>query len=439
MFHPRRAWRPVTTFMILLASAMASASAASATVPASESSGGAASRTAAPDPARAERFEAAELAHDRGISVARAEQRLDWQKELPSLVNDAKSQLDGAFGGVWVDASDGDRIKVAVTRDATKADRNAAAATADAHDLAPAVDVVPVKYSESELRAAHDDLAAKIAGAPEAVAAPVSVGLRPDRNAVVLHLPPEAGTAVPAGLAGVVNTAESFGDMVEVQYDAAPVRPLACSYNTYCDPPLRAGIRIWSDAAGCTAAFLARSRTSGALYQFTAGHCVDGARGTWWTHFADGTKHVIGPVHNFRYDSSGDAAILQVSNPSGWRARAWVMVTAGPDTGDARFAYPISRDAKSVIGQRVCTSGSWSVQSDCGKVTELGVTGYYQGVTDLVRSTLCVIPGDSGAPVYATHTAYGIVAAYGSGDRCDVLYQDIQNAENLMNVNVSHE
>jgi hypothetical protein len=389
-------------------------------------------------------FEVAELARDRRISRAAAAKRLHWQEAVPVLMRESKSQLDKAFGGVWVDPDDGDRIKIAVTGDATPADRSSAERAATEHGVAAAVDVVLVEHSEAELRAVLDRLAAKVAEVHDAGASSVSVGLRPDRNAVMLHLPPHAEAALPARLAGLVELAKSFGDRVQIRYDGVPVAPLACVYNTYCDPPLRGGIRIWTERAGCTAAFVGRSRTTGSLYQFTAGHCatVSGATATWWTHFSDGSKHFIGPMHNHKFNSSGDMGIMRINNPAGWDPKAWVLVTAGPDTGAGNFAYRIKQDAKSVVGQRVCSSGASTAQTTCGTVTELDASmsmclsdGRCQTMR-LNRATTCVRPGDSGSPVYANHTAYGIVSG---GAGCgNTVYQDIQAAENLMNTDVAH-
>jgi streptogrisin C len=151
--------------------------------------------------------------------------------------------------------------------------------------------------------------------------------------------------------------------------------------------------------------------------------------------------HAIGPFHSKVFDSRGDAAIMQVLNPSGWNARAWVFVTAGPDTG-RNEAYTITGDSTSPVGTRVCATGATSAMSDCGTVRAVGVCVTYSNagnvtVCGLGRASFAVRPGDSGAPVYSSHLARGLVSgATGDGQ---ALYQGIRGAENLLNVDVSFD
>ncbi|WP_162907009.1 hypothetical protein [Allorhizocola rhizosphaerae] len=87
---------------------------------------------------------------------------------------------------------------------------------------------------------------------------------------------------------------------------------------------------------------------------------------------------------------------------------------------------------------RICTTGAFFGRSDCGYVLQLGVTATYGGVTvkNLGRGNFRGVGGDSGAPMYAKHTAYGLqVAGY---SMCDSLYQGIRAAENKLNVDVLH-
>ncbi|HEU4426303.1 MAG TPA: hypothetical protein VFR67_27505 [Pilimelia sp.] len=62
----------------------------------------------------------------------------------------------------------------------------------------------------------------------------------------------------------------------------------------------------------------------------------------------------------------------------------------------------------------------------------------YNGVTvrGLGRGSFCGTGGDSGAPMYASHVAYGLQVAGLS--ECDSLYQGIRASEDAMNVNVLH-
>lgn len=174
------------------------------------------------------------------------------------------------------------------------------------------------------------------------------------------------------------------------------------------------------------------------MYQFTAGHCAHGGYDdTWYTRFSDGSSHNIGAVHNYVWGTSGDMAIMHIDNVTGWQPENWVHVTASSDTSENQ-SYTITAERTSSIGMRICTTGAAYGHSDCGNVTELGVTATYEGVTvtGLGRGSFCGTAGDSGAPMYASHNAYGLqVAGY---SECDSLYQGITAAENQMNVNVIH-
>ena len=189
---------------------------------------------------------------------------------------------------------------------------------------------------------------------------------------------------------------------------------------------------------------MARSRTDGKYYLFTAGHCVrdvqlDGGTGSWSAFFPDGTTHVIGSAHNFIYDTRGDMAILNINNPVGWSPLPEVLVTASPTNTIDDISYSISGDSLSVIGQRICMSGA-KTGTSCGTVTKLGVTRTYNDgvtVTYLGEANYCAQKGDSGGPVFASNTAYGLESAGNPFNACDNFYQGIRASENAMNVNVT--
>jgi hypothetical protein len=376
------------------------------------------------------------LAADRGISLSEATRRVTWQQRAPELTARAQQALGRRFGGVWIDTARGDRLQVGVTGTDDARASGEVRTAALAAGVPDAVDAVPVRHSQAELAAAIAWLAAGLERVNAAASWPLAAGLRTDQNAAELRLPAN-GALTSAQRVLVAAARQRYGDALLVGSYLQRPQPRACAY-PYCDPPLRAGIRITNSGAGCTGAFIARSRSDGALYQFTAGHCARfGGTDTWYTHFTDGSTHAIGPVHNYRFSSGGDMAILRIANPSGWNPQAWVYVTAGPDT-TLDTSYHITSDSGSTVGQRICTSGAFFGRTDCGTVTRLGVTATYGGVTvtGLGEASFCGIAGDSGAPVYASHTAYGLQTAGFS--ECDSLYQGIRASEDAMNVNVAH-
>jgi hypothetical protein len=97
--------------------------------------------------------------------------------------------------------------------------------------------------------------------------------------------------------------------------------------------------------------------------------------------------------------------------------------------------YPIVRDSTSVQFSRICKSGVRGGTS-CGRVLGLGATDTYEGVTvrGLGWASYCREGGDSGGPIYANHTAYGIHVS--GDDDCSAYYQGIRGAENLLSMNV---
>jgi len=375
------------------------------------------------------------FARERGITVADAQQRLDWQVLAPDLAERVETSLGALFGGVWIDTADGDRVKVGVAGTITGEVAAAVRDAAEGVGLTEGYDLVEVRRAMSALEDGNAWLGAEIGRVNAGAADTLTAGLRTDLNAIELQVPAE-GTLTPAQRDLVASAPSVLGDrLVIASYRGAPTAR-ACVY-PYCDPPLRGGIRINHPDASCTGAFIAQSKVDDKLYQFTAGHCAYQNYTNWSTRFTDNSVHVIGPVWTWWWYSGGDFSILRINNVPGWNPTAWVNVTSGPDTS-ADSTYHISSDNYSVLGMRICTTGAFYGRSDCGYVTQLGVTATYGGVTvhQLGRASFCGIGGDSGSPMYAKHVAYGLqVAGY---SECDSLYQGIRAAETKLNVNVLH-
>jgi hypothetical protein len=306
---------------------------------------------------------------------------------------------------------------------------------AEAGGLTDGYDLAPVRYSLATLKRANDWLGAQIAKANEGTPVTLTAGLRTDRNSLELQVPTEG--SLTAAQRDLITSAQArFGNMIVMGSYAGRPAARACVY-PYCDPPLRGGIRITNPGVGCTGAFIAQSKVNSALYQLTAGHCAYQHYSDWSTRFTDNSSHVVGPVWHWEWNSAGDMSILLINNVPGWNPQPWVNVTSGPDT-TAGTTYDITSDSTSVLGMRICTTGAFYGRNECGYVTELDVTATYDGVTvdNLGRGSFCGTSGDSGSPMYASHAAYGLqVAGY---SECDSLYQGIQAAESILNVNVLH-
>lgn len=388
------------------------------------------------------------IAAERGVSLGEAERRLGWQRSADALERSVAGALEpGRFGGVWIGADD-DRLKVGVKAGSTTgAPRAAAAATAAvgraaaAEGVADGVDVVAVRWTERELVAANQWVARRIGAANEGADGTLSTGYRTG-EAVRIGLPASL-TDAQAGL--VAEARKKFGPMIETYRSRGVPVATACGF-PYCDPPLRGGVSMQSAAGACTTGFISRSRSDGRLFVLTAGHCV--TRGTTYhTWFpSDATKHTIGTGHSRVFGASGDAGLVTIANPTGWKPRAWVYVGASPARdgvdGTTRVTeYPITGDGSSRVGLRVCKTGA-TAETTCGRVDALDVTVDYDNgpvVHHLAQANLCVRPGDSGGPVYSYNTAYGLVSGHINGTACASLYQGVRGAENLLNVNVAFD
>lgn len=392
----------------------------------------------------------ASLATERGLSVPEAAVRIGWQRRAPALADAARARLGAkGFGGTWI--GDDDRVKVGVTADAGAAAPADVDRLAAAGGLTGAVDAVPVQHGLQELESVQRQLVALFRADNQRSRRPLQVAVLEPDNVVELRLPPAALSVRQQAL--VAEARARFGPVLrEVRYAAAP-RFTACGL-FFCDPPLRGGVRITGpDGSGCTGGFLARSRSNQVLYLVTAGHCFRGTpAGDWVQKFPDGSAHVIGPMHNAVLGLAGDAGIIQVTNPAGWSARAWVFVGASAANGGAAGtaldpAYTIGADGSGLrAGTRICKTGAVG-GTQCGKVVATGLTVTFPDpafpltrtidVGQLGQASFCVQLGDSGGPVFADHTAYGLVSGTGGG--CVSYYQGIQGAENLMRVDLSHE
>jgi len=378
------------------------------------------------------------LAKDRGISISEAQERLDWQVAAPDLAVTLAARLGSKFGGLWIAPDDGDRIKVGVTTPADQRSIDTALSAADAAGVGSAVDVVVVRHSQAELDAANDWLGEELTRVNTGAASPLRAGIRTNLNLVALDQP-IGGTLTASQLDLLAAATIRYRDLVQVGTYTGRSEALASCLFIWCQPPLRAGIQIFSNQKTCTGGFIGQSNFDGTFVQFSAGHCWTFGETPWQTMFpSDGSVHTVGPAFSILSDKDFDVFVIKVNNPAGWSLpSATVRVTASDDTTE-NLSYVIHSDNLSVVGMRICTTGEKSIFSDCGEVDELGVTDTYDGTTHHhlgIADDICAHPGDSGAPMYANHVAFGVLVA-GSG--CEIAYESIRTAELKFNVHVLH-
>jgi hypothetical protein len=406
-------------------------------------------RTAAAPAPRSSDPAVVSLVKEKGISLAEAQQRIQWQSNAVDLDEALQTTLGERFGGVWINPPDG-RVKVGVvgaSRSRRAADlpvTDAVRMAAEQRQVGDAADVVPVGYSYSYLYAASEWLGDAVLKARQVGLAGLGSGLATDHNAVELDLPSDrALTAVEQAL--VDEAKRRYGAALLIgHYQGVPQR-VSCGWISgvvsrtllSCDPPLRGGMGIISPSFSCTTGFIARSDSDNKLFVFTAGHCItDGGPGPWSSPFYSSHHlHAVGSMHNYRDNSEGDYAILTIDNPSGWNPQAWVLVSPSTDT-TYNEQYHITRDGGSSVGMRSCHSGAFGA-TDCGTVFQINYTPPNIPTQHLAWSKEeCARKGDSGGPVYAGGVAYGLTVA-ANLSTCDFYYQGISAAETNMRVHIA--
>ncbi|MCF6521844.1 S1 family peptidase [Streptomyces sp. JJ36] len=187
------------------------------------------------------------------------------------------------------------------------------------------------------------------------------------------------------GIASIRRSAGSLSGALEIQRTPGRFTPY-----------IEGGDAVHADGgARCSLGF--NVRRGGSEYFLTAGHCTkDNAR------WSDGSGNRLGST----VDSSFPGDDFGLVRYDGAVDRPGVV--AGQD---------ITRADDPSVGQRVQRTGS-TTGTHGGKVTALDATVNYGSgkvVHGLIRTDVCAEPGDSGGPLYAGSTAFGLTSG-GSGD-----------------------
>lgn len=365
-------------------------------------------------------FEVTSLAADRGISQAEARERLEDQRKLSALIDNAKKELASRYAGVHVEPDNGDRIVLRVKSDRPAPPASASEAADRAIEKARLKGKVSLRTttrSEQEMMALQARIDRDLVAVNEGAPATVDVEPGGRSNQLQLTIPPSPT----APQREFINSArDRYGDDLRFGDKPGAATDDSCSSGAWCDPPLRGGVRIIYNGSGlCTAGPVVRSVSDNKLYLATAGHCLSGRYGTWSTHFASGSSHDIGVPHNL----TNDLGILRINNVGGWGLpRAWIRIQSDNSYGVRGYYW-------STVGQRVCMTGSFT-GSNCREVT--GGLATRDGKQYTLRANYCSTTGDSGSPTFSDHIVYGVHAG-GYGD-CDKVYTSAAHFSALLNV-----
>ena len=288
-----------------------------------------------PSPARGADAAALNIVKEQHVSLAQAEIRLSWQRAVPSLNTALSRQLPGAaFGGIWIAPNDGDRVKVGVVG-ADRRIRATVMRAAGAAGLSTATDIIPVRYSATQVVAADAWLGTQLDKLARAGSGPfpLDVAYRMDLNRVVLGV---AGRSLTAAEQALVKRAKArYGNLVQVVTQpsgtAVGTALMGCTYPSgaagaypFCDAPLRGGITIWTNATyqGAPARILHRRLHRDQQCHWTvlpihSRHCpFYGGTGNWSTETSPRTAPAHGR-HGARYafGNGGDEADRQHQQP----------------------------------------------------------------------------------------------------------------------------
>ncbi|WP_431046047.1 S1 family peptidase [Streptomyces sp. P1-3] len=196
-------------------------------------------------------------------------------------------------------------------------------------------------------------------------------------------------TVKSTALSRLNKAVSSLGDRATVRRTTGTIQPL-----------IAGGDAIWGDSARCSLGF--NVIRAGRPYFLTAGHCT--SRVQTWSATRGGPEIASTTGSSFPSDDYGLAAYTaNVAHPSA------VNLYNGR-------TQPITRAGDPIVGQRVLRSGSTS-RVHSGSVLAVNVTvNYAQGtVDDLIQTSVCAEPGDSGGSLFAGSTALGLTSG-GSGD-----------------------
>lgn len=218
-----------------------------------------------------------------------------------------------------------------------------------------------------------------------------------------------------------------------------PSRGLGCDVVwDHCNP-LRGGTTLhYLDApqtyADCTLGFNATS--AGTQYVLTAGHCQTNT-GNPWAH----SGATIGQIDRRSNGGNTDSARIPVHSQWGNTSR-WVI----HDGSQLAQAYQIQGvfrgNTNLTSNSAVCISGANSAGTGCIRVLNgnfskrISSDGMFRDYHNLIRHEHCVQIGDSGGPVYAGYTAYGLLKGRETPGSCFTVSTYVRHAESALTVTV---
>ncbi|MET9915329.1 S1 family peptidase, partial [Streptomyces sp. NPDC006476] len=312
----------------------------------------------------------ASLRRNLGLSEAEARRRFAAQAGLDALSARLLKRLGERQAGAWIDPANGDLVVNVLNAE-------------DAHTVeAAGAHARIVRHASRQLVRLESEL--NRTQLPRGS----SLGIDPHADAVVIDVP-HGQSFTPA---------RDYKGAVVIKHSPAPARrmatPATSASTNAARADLYAGLTINRDAPGgvrCTSGFLITPKQSSGFhfnYLLTAGHC--GGVGSKWFR---GNSQIGSTSHSEL--GPNDFSTIALNDYATWQPQPWSYTQNGPQP--VRGGYTVS-----TTGSTVCMRGS-STEYNCGQVLDLNAS-YFSStnndqISGVVKTSLCAIPGDSGAPV----------------------------------------
>jgi hypothetical protein len=345
-------------------------------------------------------------ARDADVSPDEAERQLDIQRKGAGIVEQLQRALGNDYAGVWFDTDTGEFVVPIVRRDA----RLTVNVELGRVGLEENFRIQQAQFTWDELESAQARLDQSLADLIRANL--IQTSRDPVRNAVVVHESVEGDEAVTRQ---VQAEAEKLDVAVDSRREPAKLfqsAPAACNEPVrVCDRPMRGGVKIEPlpySGAWCSAGFKATG--SGNRFMLTAGHCSKGT-GAWRSRDSANAPQDLGVAEGSVFPGR-DWGKLKVNGFGAfWDKEPWPTQVVHWGVNESAG---ISWEGWNYLGQYVCHSGATS-GSSCGLVQAIGKTvNYLQGAVGNLAvvegPSYCVMPGDSGGPVFAGSVAVGILS-----------------------------
>ncbi|MBO9534621.1 MAG: hypothetical protein J7513_16730 [Solirubrobacteraceae bacterium] len=357
------------------------------------------------------------------------------QSEVMTAADDAfydnlEPRLDHPIGSTFFD----DSVRKAVFTVASTSDATTARAALAAAGLAADAIVRVRAASSGQLMQAYDATDARIAQILGDT--PYDLALDQAEEALNVTVDPSASSAE----VQAVRAVDSSGLALHVTQSATSVEWSAdgCGLREgfgHCTGAGRGGVTIFKYQAGagpvCTLAF----RLSGG-FGVTAGHCWHGREGEQIGLLDPDGQHrrLLGTASDANWGfggpvpvtdaakraaANGDTGLISLSPSADMRSRIWVRKAPASSASHPRqsTSYVIRGSQRNMQNAVVCFSGAVS-GTRCGKVSAVGVSVLSHGthkVTHLAAARVVSQPGDSGAPFFKAHRAFGVLSGGKNG------------------------